>query len=413
MKEIKNILVLTPLYPAKDLPKENTPVVHYFTRQWVKEGYNVVVIHYPYNFPKLVLNLVKPFLGRIKQYFGMAVLRTTYLKETEYELEGVRVKRIPLKKTKPHGRYSKKEIQLGFDRAVQYLEIIGYVPDVITSHWANPTFDLIPFFKERYGVPACYVDHLAGRDIVNTYKEDAEKLINNIDLIGYRSRYIKNTFEQLYGSQKPSFFCYSGIPEEFLPKQTHKRTFDKVKNFVYVGTLIKRKYPAEILPALCEVFGDDDFTMRYIGRGNEEVEIRNQITKYQVEKKVEICGYMPREDVVKNLDQSDVFVMISKNETFGLVYLEAMARGCITIASWREGFDGIIEDGVNGFLCEAGDKNDLARVINRIRQMAVAELNQISENAMVTARKLTDKNVAMQYLNNLQEIVNKKKPQYA
>ena len=405
MKEIKNILVLTPLYPADDLPKENTPVVHYFTRQWAKEGYNVVVINFPYNFPKLVLNLTKPFLGRIKQHFGMAVVRTTYLKETEYELEGVRVKRIPLKKTKPHGRYNWKEIQRGFDRTNKFLESIGFVPDVITSHWANPTLDLIPLFKDKYGVPACYVDHLAGRDIVNTYKGDAEKLINNIDLMGYRSIYIKQTFEQLYGSQKPSFFCYSGIPEEFLPEKTHKRTFGKVKSFVYVGTLIKRKYPAEIISALNEAFGDDDFTMRYIGRGNEETEIRNQIAKYQAEKNVEICGYMPREEVVNNLDQSDVFVMMSRSETFGLVYLEAMARGCITIASWREGFDGIIKDGVNGFLCEAGNSNDLARIIKKIRKMSVSELNKISQNAMQTARELTDKKVARLYLDNLKGII--------
>ena len=42
--------------------------------------------------------------------------------------------------------------------------------------------------------------------------------------------------------------------------------------------------------------------------------------------------------------------MISQGEAFGLVYLEAMARGCITIASRGEGFDGIIKDGINGFL---------------------------------------------------------------
>ena len=42
--------------------------------------------------------------------------------------------------------------------------------------------------------------------------------------------------------------------------------------------------------------------------------------------------------------------MISKNEAFGLVYLEAMLAGCI-VAS-RNGIDGIIIDGYNGFLCD-------------------------------------------------------------
>ena len=38
-----------------------------------------------------------------------------------------------------------------------------------------------------------------------------------------------------------------------------------------------------------------------------------------------------------------------QREAYGLVYLEAMARGCITIASRDEGFDGVIKDGINGF----------------------------------------------------------------
>lgn len=35
---MKRILVLTPVYPAQDIPKTDTPVVHYFTREWVKMG---------------------------------------------------------------------------------------------------------------------------------------------------------------------------------------------------------------------------------------------------------------------------------------------------------------------------------------------------------------------------------------
>lgn len=68
--------------------------------------------------------------------------------------------------------------------------------------------------------------------------------------------------------------------------------------------------------------------MSYVGKGTEDSEISACANRYAVDDKVEMCGFMPREDVVKKLDESDVFVMISKNETFGLVYLEAMAREC-------------------------------------------------------------------------------------
>ena len=95
------------------------------------------------------------------------------------------------------------------------------------------------------------------------------------------------------------------------------------------------------------------------------------------------------------------FIMISRNETFGLVYLEAMARGCITIASRDEGFDGIIEDGTNGFLCKAGDVEELTTIIRKIKAMSHAARKRISEDAMTTAKELTDENVAKMYLEAL------------
>lgn len=45
MSKRKNILVLTNIYPADDTAYVSTSVVHYFTKEWVKMGYNVRVIH--------------------------------------------------------------------------------------------------------------------------------------------------------------------------------------------------------------------------------------------------------------------------------------------------------------------------------------------------------------------------------
>ena len=93
--------------------------------------------------------------------------------------------------------------------------------------------------------------------------------------------------------------------------------------------------------------------------------------------------------------------MISRGEAFGLVYLEAMARGCITIASKDEGFDGVIQDGKNGFLCKAGDSEELALILDKIKQMPKEELNAISHAAIETAHELTDEKVAEVYLNSI------------
>lgn len=93
--------------------------------------------------------------------------------------------------------------------------------------------------------------------------------------------------------------------------------------------------------------------------------------------------------------------MISKAEIFGLVYLEAMAKGCIVIASRNEGIDGIIKDGVNGFLCKAGNVDELSSIISKIKSMSQDELCAISKSAVETAREMTDYKVAERYINSV------------
>ena len=150
--------------------------------------------------------------------------------------------------------------------------------------------------------------------------------------------------------------------------------------------MIKRKYPAEIIEALVNVYEDKNFRIDYVGNGRELETIKLKMEKYLLQKQVVICGRIPRDEIKAKYDNADCMIMISRGEAYGLVYLEAMARGCITIASRGEGFDGVIEDGVNGFLCEAGNTQELANIIRKINALTSEERLAISEKAIETSR---------------------------
>lgn len=398
---MRNILLLTPVYPANDVCKSTTPVVHYFTREWVRMGYNVIVIHYPVNFPRFVYLIAKPFKEIIGTKMGSEI-RTWPLQETEYEIEGVKVRRFPLEKFKPHSRYSNAQIKKGVEQTISFCRERSFMPDVIVCHWTNPTLEIMHELKSYFEVPTCFVSHDIGFDLDNIFNNEAEVFLQEQNLIGYRSGYIKTCFESKYNCNNiPSFLCSSGIPCDYILKKP--RIIKSINGFIFVGTLLKRKYPAEIVPAVYKVYGEDDFSITYIGDGVETKRAASFAHKFGISNKVHILGRMARNKVVEQLDLHEVFIMISKNETFGLVYLEAMARGCITIAARNEGFDGIIQDGVNGFLCKAGDVDELTSIISRIKSMPIEDLNIISLNAIETSRLLTDQQAAKRYIDMIEQ----------
>lgn len=397
----KNILVLTPTYPADDFPKETPPIVHYFTKEWVKLGHNVIVIHCPAKFPRLMTLCASLIEQQLSSIFGFRI-KTMDIKPREYILDGVLVKRVPMKKVIPHSAYSDKEIVAATSTIVSFCKSKDFVPDIIVSHWANPGTILIQELKKVFNAKACFIEHSHGTELLNfCNKETALKIINSMDIIGFRSAYIKKSFCERYNYTGKNFMCYSGIPETSINSNSAKRKFEKINSFIYVGHMIKRKFPTALIPAISKVYKNEDFTVTYIGRGKEEKSIAKMALTYGIEKNINLCGRVDRSSIFDILAKHDVFVMISKNETFGLVYLEAMAAGCITIASKREGFDGIIQHGYNGFLCEAGNDKELEKLIKQIKEMPSEELIQISKNAIETAKDLTDKKVALRYINNI------------
>ena len=148
-------------------------------------------------------------------------------------------------------------------------------------------------------------------------------------------------------------------------------------------------------------YPDNDFRLNYIGEGQQLSVIRQEMADKQLQQQVSILGRIPRDKIVEEYDKADCMVMISRGEAYGLVYLEVMARGCITIASRNEGFDGVIIDGENGFLCKAGDAHELAVVIRRINALTADERQAISERAIETAKRLTDEKAARLYVEDM------------
>lgn len=393
---MKNILLITSLYPSDDVNfLNNTSVCHYFAKEWVKMGYNVHVIHsyriYPwYYYP--ILKLTSRYLAKTQ---ASAILDKKLDNVYSYNLDGVHVDRIPIKKSRPHGEFFKSDVEIHCKEIHDYLVKRNFVPDIILGHFCTPSLYIVTELKKMYPKAKTAISmHGKGDEIVKNiaYKE----LFDKLDYLGYRSHSIRKSYEALYGN-RPYLMCPSGVPSSYIVDKP--RSFrNGIKNFIYVGSFIDRKHPVTIVEALAKSIGNQDYTITFVGEGLGKRKILKAAKKYNSLNRIFFTGHIPREQVTKEMDNADVFIMVSENETFGLVYLEAMARGCVVIASKNEGMDGYIIDGVNGFLCNAGDSDNLSNIISNLRNMPLKTIKGVSNQGILTARKMTDYNVAKEYI---------------
>src|SRR5699024_1507257 len=84
-----------------------------------------------------------------------------------------------------------------------------------------------------------------------------------------------------------------------------------------------------------------------------------------------------KDELLKYYADSDILVVPSYIETFGLVYAEAMSTGTPVIYTKGEGFDGVFRNGEVGYAVNPDEKNEISQAILNIKE----NYDEISKNA--------------------------------
>lgn len=388
------ILVITPIYPGPGVGQDFTKVVHYFTKEWKGAGHEVQVVSIPSYFPRILYRMPGWTKKVLNKKFGSPLPEQRLDKNETYTIDNIPVLRVPLFKLYPGARISNSVLKKSAGYICDYLDSIKFNPDVIVAHWTEPSLYFVDYLKRKFNCPTAVVTH------VNNIRHYSE-YIGSVDLWGYRRLSCVSDFKKSYPQISFGFRCYSGIPDTFI-KDIPDKDFMHPYSYAYVGVMFKRKHPDKLIDAITRIHTkDDDFKLSLLGDGSMLDELRKQVSRKGLQSKISLPGRVERDRIISTLDNSDIFVMISEDEVFGLVYIEAMARGCIVIASKGEGMEGVIENGVNGFLVSSGNTDELVDILKSIHAMSADERKEISRNAISTAMQLTDRKVAENYLESL------------
>ena len=179
--------------------------------------------------------------------------------------------------------------------------------------------------------------------------------------------------------EQKSVIVPNGVNPFWLQSKYEKSEYKGKKeiNLIYVGNFSKNKNINTSINAAKELkkLGHNiNFTI-IGGGGNSEYKIKklSRINKdiVKIYARVE-----DREKLLNMYRKSDIFIMPSHYETFGLVYVEAMSQGLPIIYTKGQGIDGYFKEGIVGYSVNPKDVNDIVKKI----KMIMNNYNNISKN---------------------------------
>lgn len=374
-----NILIFSAIYPA---PREygipnDTKVVHYYAKQWKAAGHNVQVV-FLHMIPAKKIVRVK----NLRKCFGF---------ESKYEIDDISVNLFEYQLVVPkRNRLSKFQAKNADKRMTRLLKQLD-APDKVFVHFPCSFKGIKSAFS--FDCPTMAVLHNIDVRLLKKNPNLHNELLQYTNIGGRNKRICDESLKLL---SRKSEMVLSGIDENLIAKpeiieEKISREWKSIK-ILYAGNLIKLKNVDTIIKALKQT--EIDYQLEIIGNGPE---MKKLMLLAAQNPRIIFRGRMSREATIEKMREADIFVMVSSPETFGLVYLEAMAQGCITIGSKNEGIDGVIVDGENGFLVNPGCVDSLSQCIKKIADMKIEQRTKIIQSAYHDASQMTDYEMSMKY----------------
>lgn len=395
------ILLITEMYFAypSQSRKETTYVVSNLMSSISSRGHKVSVIR-PYR-----------YFNRFYSIFKKARKSRRFSKNETFEVDGVSIYRLGISSV-PKKNTQRKQIDKISPKIYKFVELFN--PDLILVHMIEPSLHIannicinvksLPIILTLHNTDIYYLNKRSKKE---TTIENLEAF-RHVKKIGFSSEVIKKKFFELNlksTSNIQNYFINKyGINEKWYSNSFFKDLDYKNRKLITVCYLHKLKRIDFIIKSLKSYNQEISFTV--VGDGPDKKRLQRVVKKTKFDENILFIGEVNNEKIIQLLDKSDVFILLSFPETLGLVYIEAMARGKIVIGSEGQGIDGVIINGANGFLCNPININQFISILNYIYDPKnLIHINRIRKNAMRTALKYNSKNVANEYIYEMERTI--------
>ncbi len=272
--------------------------------------------------------------------------------------------------------------------------------DLIHAHTVFSNGDIAYRLNKKEGIP--YIVAVRNTDINIFFKymfflrKHGINILKNASKIIFLSPVYKKAFLKKYVKdslreeiEKKIIVLPNGIDNFWLENNLkyEKKEIKKRLKLIQVGSIDKNKNIHTTIKVCKKLIEKGyDIELKVIGKLYLDKKILN-------ESFIKYIEYCKKEELITYYRDSDIFILPSKYETFGLVYAEAISQGLPIIYTRGQGFDGQILDGEVGYSVTYNNVEEIVEKIERI----LKNYNYYSANTKKYLKNFNWKKISEEY----------------
>lgn len=278
--------------------------------------------------------------------------------------------------------------------------------DLLHVHYAIPHAICAYLAKQMAGQQLKIVTTLHGTDItILGYDSSLNNLIRfgieQSDIVTAVSHSLVAETEQLIKPKKEIRTVHNFIDKRVY----HKREMPHLKKeygilehekvIIHISNFRKVKRVEDIIQAFARIEQQVPSKLLLVGDGPELCAMTKLVRELQLEGKVLFLG--KQDNVEELLSMSDLMLLLSTKESFGLVLLEAMACGVPCIGTRVGGIPEVIMNGETGYTCELGDVEDVAKKAVHLLSDEVLHQQMVKQAQQAVKEHFSSEKIVSQY----------------
>ncbi len=221
------------------------------------------------------------------------------------------------------------------------------------------------------------------------YKPAVNFSINKSDVVTSVSEALRQSTLDIFDIKKeievvPNFIDISKYSEEFTDCQRSLMANDDERIITHISNFRKVKRIPDVIKVFYKIQNKIPAKLIMVGEGPEKEYAEQLCEELKIKEKVLFLGNSTEIDRI--LCFSDLFLLPSESESFGLAALEAMINKVAVVSSNVGGIPEVNKEGISGFLTDVGDVDTMANKALSILEDE-STLERFKENAYKTAMK--------------------------